>query len=214
MVKTPSYRTKASSSTPSEDKKFSREVLVKTEKIIKFAKLLQDFIILQQNEILPYCVDKPIKQEGKKETDEIVESVISDNSNITEISSVKGIKRKPGRPPKAREFLSENGIDNYKTVSASSSYNLRKVKSEMSAETNNGKPVMVKCGVDSNGLPLYRLKTKTPIKRSIASSRNSIPSDVIKAVDDYILQQDFNDKWPPARDDPNNEESFVSATED
>lgn len=204
MVKTPSYRTKASSSTPSEDKKFSHNVLVKTEKIIKFAKLLQDFIILQQNEILPYCVDKPIKQEGKKETDEI----ISDNSNITEISSIKGIKRKPGRPPKAREFLSENGIDNYKTVSASSSHNLRKIKSEMSAETNNGKPIMVKCGVDSNGLPLYRLKTKTPIKRS-----NSIPSDVIKAVDDYILQQDYTDKWPPARDDPNNEESFVSATE-
>lgn len=189
MVKTTTSRTKASSSNPVDNTKFSHNVLVKTEKIIKFAKLLQDFIILQQNEILPYCVNSSNNEENTNKED-----------NKEEIT--QPLKRRVGRPPKnqVREILSEdNEMVNGRVPLTKEGQHL--LKSDIMPKRRN-KPVMIRCGVDDNGLPLYkRVFNPSSPKSESGKSKCSIPSDVIKKLDDYILNEFKED-----------DESFVSAS--
>lgn len=161
MVKSTNLKKLDSSSNPDENFKFSHSIYLKTEKIIKFAKALQDFIILQHKEILDYCVQEDEKQ---KETE---------TNTINEIP----IKRRVGRP--RRNFNTEiNNINNGK---------VKKV------------PRLIRAGVDNEGKPLYKMAPYYTEgnpdydndNNSVVSAK-SIPSDLIKQMDDYIINEDKN----------------------
>lgn len=175
MVKTTTSRTRASSSNPNDVNKFSHSVLLKTEKIIKFAKMLQDFIILQQNEILPYCVND--LQAMPSESQEKIQ---------------EQPKRKVGRPPKSqvREFLSED-YEKDKPKVPMSKEGSRLLKSDI-LPRNSNKPVLIRCGFDDNGLPLYKrvFNPNSPRSESVSGkSKGSIPSDMVRKLDEYILNE-------------------------
>lgn len=196
MVKTTINKSKGRSSKPADGEiKFSRSVLLKTEKIIKFAKMLQDFIILQQREILDYCIKEPETQEqDTKQPLKLPEPFI-----IPEVSN----KRKVGRPRKA-------GVN-------SETNELKNIKKERV-------PMMIRAGTTKEGKPLYKVAPReyptyyteerpvspnrgSPLSRGFTQeadgfSQHSIPDDMIKALDNYII----NDKSLEEEDNDNDEE--------
>ena len=195
MVKTTTKGTKAYGSTPEGARKFSREVLLQTEKIIKFSKQLQDFILLQEKEILNCCIE---------DTTEGLPSLVKASP-----SEAFASKRKPGRPPKRdKEVMSEPlpPITNNKPL-------LRDIKSEtrIGGDIDNlrGSPLSRGFPPEADGFSVSSHKSH--------KSKSSFPPELIKAIDDYILSKEQplqQDNWPNDRYEELNDDTFVSASDD
>lgn len=179
MVKTVSSSKKASSSKPNDDNfKFSHSIYLKTEKIIKFAKALQDFIILQHKEILDYCA----QQETNNKSIDTNKMDFEEIEEIPPISNAgSAVKRKPGRPKKDAVPLTEVKPK-------------KKNPPPSFTEINpNQTPRLIKIGRDNNGKPLYQLvssyKEGHELENSVGSSK-SVPNDLIRKLDEYILNEE------------------------
>lgn len=158
MVKTATSKRRDVSSTPEEGTfKFSHSIYLKTEKIIKFAKALQDFIILQHKEILDYCAQEDTNEQTK------IEEI---NEPVNDF--VPPPKRKVGRPR-------------------------RNTTSEGPLIKKTSKPTkLIRAGVDKEGKPLYKMApyyTEVMPSETSPTSTKSIPQDLIKKLDEYILEE-------------------------